>query len=340
MTDELTVAVAGATGAVGRAMTAILEQREFPLTRLVPLASARSAGTTIRFRGQEIPVQELEDYDFSTTQLALFSAGGSVSARFAPVAAQAGCVVVDNTSEFRLHDDVPLVVAEVNPHALAGYRQRNIVANPNCSTMQLMVALAPIQRAAGIRRINIATYQSVSGAGQQGIDELREQAAQLAAGEPVTPRKFGDQIAYNVVPHIDSFQDNGYTREEMKLVWETRKILEDPDIGVNPTAVRVPVFYGHAEAVHLETREPIDLDTVRGLLAEAPGVVLMDGREAGGYPTPATHADGTDPVFVGRIRRDLTHPNGIDLWVVSDNVRKGAALNSVQLAELLVKSHL
>ncbi len=340
MTGDITVAVAGATGAVGRAMTAILEERDFPLKRLVPLASARSAGTMIRFRGQDVPVQVLEDYDFSTTQLALFSAGGSVSARFAPIAAQAGCVVVDNTSEFRQHDEVPLVVAEVNPHALADYRKRNIVANPNCSTMQLMVALAPIHRAAGIERINIATYQSVSGAGQQGIDELREQTIQLAAGESVTPRKFGDQIAYNVVPHIDSFQDNGYTREEMKLVWETRKILEDPNIGVNPTAVRVPVFYGHAEAVHLETRDPIDLEAVRRLLSEAPGVVLMDSREAGGYPTPATHADGTDPVFVGRIRRDLTHPKGIDMWVVSDNVRKGAALNSVQLAELLVKSHL
>ncbi len=340
MTDQLTVAVVGATGAVGRAMTAILEQRDFPLSRLIPLASARSAGQTIRFRGQDVVVQDLASHDFSGTQLGLFSAGGSVSAQYAPQAAQAGCVVVDNTSEFRYRDDVPLVVAEVNPHALANYSDTGIVANPNCSTMQLMVALAPIHRAVGISRINIATYQSVSGAGQQGMDELTQQTRQVTQGQPVRPDKFGDQIAFNVIPHIDSFQDNGFTKEEMKLVWETQKILEDDRIGVNATAVRVPVFYGHAEAVHLETREPLSVAAVRQMMADAPGVSLLDEPRSGGYPTPASHAAGSDAVFVGRIRRDPTHANGINLWVVSDNVRKGAALNSVQLAELLVKSYL
>ncbi|MFK7955141.1 MAG: aspartate-semialdehyde dehydrogenase [Lysobacterales bacterium] len=340
MSQNLTVAVAGATGAVGRAMLSILAQRQFPLSQLVPLASARSAGQTLTYGDQTLTVQDLATYDFTSTDLGLFSAGGSVSAKYAPKAAAAGCVVVDNTSEFRYRDDVPLVVAEVNPHALARYRDTGIVANPNCSTMQLMVALAPIHRQFGITRINIATYQSVSGAGQQGIDELTDQTQQVSQGQSVTPAKFGDQIAFNVVPHIDDFQDNGFTREEMKLVWETQKILEDDTIGVNPTAVRVPVFYGHAEAVHLETREPATVEQVQDLMRSSPGVTLMDEARSGGYPTPATHAAGHDDVFVGRIRKDLTHPTGMNLWVVSDNVRKGAALNTVQLAELLVKSHL
>lgn len=340
MNNNLTVAVAGATGAVGRAMLAILEQRNFPLKNLVPLASARSAGSTVEYGGRQLQVQALDSYDFAGTDIGLFSAGGSVSAEHAPRAAAAGCIVIDNTSEFRYRDEIPLVVAEVNPHALERARDHNIVANPNCSTMQLMLALAPIHRQVGISRVNIATYQSVSGAGQQGMDELRLQTDQIAAGEAVTPVKFGDQIAFNVVPHIDDFQDNGYTREEMKLVWETRKILEDPNIGVNATAVRVPVYFGHAEAVHLETRQPISVEQVRRLMMDAEGVELLDRQEPGGYPTPATHADGTDPVFVGRIRQDLTHSQGLNLWVVADNVRKGAALNSVQVAELLVKSHL
>lgn len=334
------VAVVGATGAVGRAMTAILEQRRFPVSELLCLASSRSAGQTIQFQGRTIPVQDLETADFDGVQIGLFSAGGAVSARHAPRAAAAGCIVIDNTSEFRYDDDIPLVVAEVNPEALSNLAPRNIVANPNCSTMQLMVALAPIHRAAGIARINIATYQSVSGAGQKGIDELLNQSRAVLESRPVKPEVFGDQIAFNVVPHIDQFQDNGYTREEMKLVWETRKILADPDIGINATAVRVPSVYGHAEAVHLETRQDLGIDAARELLSAAPGVVLLDEPRAGGYPTPATHAAGTDPVYVGRVRRDLSHPRGISLWVVSDNVRKGAALNTVQLAELLVKSHL
>lgn len=334
------VAVVGATGAVGRAMTAILEQRRFPVSELLALASGRSAGQTIQFQGRTVTIQDLEKADFEGVQIGLFSAGGSVSARHAPRAAAAGCLVIDNTSEFRYDDEIPLVVAEVNPEALSGLAPRNIVANPNCSTMQLMVALAPIHRAAGIARINIATYQSVSGAGQKGIDELLSQSRAVLESRPVTPEVFGDQIAFNVVPHIDQFQDNGYTREEMKLVWETRKILCDPEIGINATAVRVPSVYGHAEAVHLETRQDLSIDAARELLSSAPGVVLLDEPRAGGYPTPATHAAGTDPVYVGRLRRDLSHPRGISLWVVSDNVRKGAALNTVQLAELLVKSHL
>ncbi|MEM9531883.1 MAG: aspartate-semialdehyde dehydrogenase [Pseudomonadota bacterium] len=344
MSKTYKVAVAGATGAVGRAMLDILAQRQFPVGELALLASARSAGTTVEWQGQHLTVQALDDYDFAGTDLGLFSAGGSVSAVHAPRAAQAGCLVVDNTSEFRYRDDVPLVVAEVNPHALANCRQTGIVANPNCSTMQLLVALAPLHREAEIERINIATYQSVSGAGQKGIDELVAQSNAIAAGQDASAgapnQVFGDQIAFNVVPHIDRFEDNGYTREEMKLVWETQKILEAPELGVNATAVRVPVVYGHAEAVHLETRRPLTVERARELLAAAPGVTLMDQRESGGYPTPATHAAGTDPVFVGRIRQDLTHSRGLNLWVVSDNVRKGAALNTIQLAELLVKSHL
>ncbi len=338
--DAYRVAVVGATGVVGEAMISILEQREFPLAELIPLASARSAGTKVKFDGTEIGVGELAGFDFDGIDLALFSAGGSVSREYAPIAAAAGCVVVDNTSEFRYFDDVPLVVTEVNPHALADYKNRMIVANPNCSTMQMLVALAPIKRAVGIERINVATYQSVSGAGRKGIEELSRQTAGLLSFKPLTRTVFPDQIAFNAIPHIDAFQDNGYTREEMKMVWETQKIFEDASIGVNATAVRVPVFCGHAEAVHLETREPIDPGTVRALLAEAPGVEVIDERRDGGYPTQATHASGNDPVYVGRIRADPSHPRGIALWVVSDNLRKGAALNSVQIAELLVKDHL
>ncbi len=334
------VAVVGATGAVGEAMISILEEREFPLDRLVPLASERSAGRSVEFGGDKLSVAELSAFDFSGIDLALFSAGGSVSREYAPIAAAAGCVVIDNTSEFRYHDDVPLVVTEVNPHALERYHQRNIVANPNCSTMQMLVALAPIHRAAGIERINVATYQSVSGAGRKGVEELTRQTAGLLNFKPVTRSVFPDQIAFNAIPHIDAFQENGYTREEMKMSWETHKILEDDAIGVNATAVRIPVFCGHAEAVHLETREPIDPGAVRALLSGAPGVEVIDERRDGGYPTQASHAAGTDPVYVGRIRADPSHPRGIALWVVSDNLRKGAALNSVQIAELLVKDHL
>ncbi|HZP64815.1 MAG TPA: aspartate-semialdehyde dehydrogenase [Rudaea sp.] len=334
------VAMVGATGAVGETLLGVLAERKFPVSELVPLASARSAGGTVEFAGKSLPVRELAAYDFAGVDIAFFSAGGKVSREHAPRAAAAGAVVIDNTSEFRYQDDIPLVVSEVNPDAVARYTTRGIIANPNCSTMQMLVALAPIHRAAGIERINVATYQSVSGAGRSGLEELGRQTAALLNFQEVVPAKFTKQIAFNVIPHIDDFQENGYTKEEMKMVWETRKILGDETIQVNPTAVRVPVFYGHSEAVHLETRRKIGVDEVRKLLEAAPGVELVDRREAGGYPTPVGDAAGKDPVYVGRIREDISHPRGMNLWVVADNIRKGAALNAVQIAELLVKSYL
>ena len=334
------VAIAGATGAVGETLLSILKERDFPLGELVPLASERSTGGKVSFGNRELVVRNLADYDFDGIDIAFFSAGGSVSRVHAPRAAAAGAVVIDNTSEFRYQDDIPLVVSEVNPHAIAQYASRGIIANPNCSTMQMLVALAPIHRAVGIERINVATYQSVSGAGRSGMEELGRQTAALLNFQDATPKKFQAQIAFNLIPQIDDFQDNGYTKEEMKMVWETRKILEDASIQVNPTAVRVPVFYGHSEAVHIETREKISADAARALLAKAPGVVVVDERRPGGYPTPVQHAAGKDEVFVGRIREDLSHPRGLDLWVVSDNIRKGAALNAVQVAELLAQTYL
>lgn len=337
---QFKVAVVGATGAVGTTMLEILSERRFPAAEVVALASPRSAGKRVKYGETTLKVEDLERYDFAGVDIALFSAGGSVSAVHAPRAAAAGAVVVDNTSHFRYDDDIPLVVSEVNPHAIAGYRKRGIIANPNCSTMQMLVALAPIHRAVGIERINVATYQSVSGAGQTGIEELGRQTANLLNFQEITPKKFQTQIAFNLIPQIDVFMDNGYTKEEMKLVWETQKILEDARILVNPTAVRVPVFYGHSEAVHLETREKITAAAARALLEQAPGVVVVDEHKPGGYPTPVTHAAGKDPVFVGRIREDISHPRGLSLWVVADNIRKGAALNAVQVAELLVKHHL
>jgi aspartate-semialdehyde dehydrogenase len=334
------IAVVGATGAVGETLFSILAERKFPASEVVALASERSAGSKVKFGSSNLTVQNLDTYDFEGTDIALFSAGGKVSAAHAPRAAAAGAVVVDNTSQFRYDEDIPLVISEVNPHAIARYRTRGIIANPNCSTMQMLVALAPIQRAVGIERINVATYQSVSGAGRSGLEELGKQTAQLLNFQPPKIEKFSAQIAFNLIPHIDEFLDNGYTKEEMKMVWETRKIFEDDAIQVNPTAVRVPVFYGHSEAVHIETRVKIGVDEVRALLAAAPGVEVVDERRAGGYPTPVGHAAGKDPVFVGRIREDISHPRGIDLWVVSDNIRKGAALNAVQIAELLIRDHL
>lgn len=334
--DNVNVAVVGATGAVGEVMISILEEREFPVGNLHLLASERSAGKTLRFRGRSVRVECLDAFDFSNVQIGLFSAGGAVSEAFAPKAAAAGCTVIDNTSFFRRDDDVPLVVPEVNPHALSA-RPRGIIANPNCSTIQMVVALKPIYDAVGIERINVATYQAVSGAGASGVRELAGQTADLLNARGAQPGTFPVQISFNVLPHIDTFQDNGYTKEEMKMVWETQKIFEDTDIRVNPTCVRVPVFYGHSEAVHIETREPITALDARELLRSASGVVVMDDRVAGGYPTAVNQAAGNDPVFVGRIREDVSHPRGLNLWVVADNVRKGAALNSIQIAELLLK---
>ncbi len=337
MNPRPVIAIAGATGAVGQCLLEILEERRFPSAELIPLASERSAGETVRCAGRDHVVRDLATFDFKGVDIAFFSAGGSVSREHAPRAAAAGAVVVDNTSEFRYVDDVPLVVAEVNPEKIHD-RPRGIIANPNCSTMQMLVALAPIHRAAGITRINVATYQSVSGAGRSALEELALQTAALLNFQDPESKRFPVQIAFNLIPHIDDFQPNGYTREEMKLVWETRKILGDDSIQVNPTAVRVPVFYGHAEAVHLETREKLGADEARRLIAAAPGIEVVDDPRPGGYPTPVTHAAGKDPVFVGRIREDISHPRGLSLWIVADNIRKGAALNAVQIAELLVKS--
>jgi aspartate-semialdehyde dehydrogenase len=340
MSKTYDVAVVGATGAVGETMVSILEQRDFPVGNLYLLASERSAGSKVQFKGKYITVENLADFDFSKAQIGLFSAGGSISKEYAPKAAEAGCVVIDNTSEFRLDDDIPLVVPEVNPHAIADYKHRNIIANPNCSTIQMLVALKPIYDAVGITRINVATYQAVSGTGKEAIEELAGQTAALLNAKDAECEVYPKQIAFNCLPHIDTFQDNGYTREEMKMVWETNKIFEDDDIQVNPTAVRVPVFYGHAEALHIETKEKITTLMARDLMEAAPGVELMDKREDGGYPTQVTEGASNDPVYVGRIREDISHPTGLNLWVVADNVRKGAALNSVQIAELLADKYL
>jgi len=340
MTKKCDVAVVGATGAVGEAMLEILAERKFPVGKLYALASERSVGKKVNFGNRELDVDDLANFDFSQVQVGLFSAGGSISAEYAPQAAAAGCVVIDNTSHFRYDDDIPLVVPEVNPDAIADYKSRGIIANPNCSTIQMVVALKPIYDAAGIERINVATYQAVSGAGRSAVEELVRQTAMLLNGRPLETEGDAKQIAFNAVPHIDTFQDNGYTKEEMKMVWETRKIFADDSILVNPTAVRIPVFYGHSEAVHIETRDKISVEKVCELLGKAPGITLLDGQKTGEYPTAVTDSSGNDPVFVGRVREDISHPRGLDLWVVSDNIRKGAALNSVQIAEILAKNHL
>lgn len=334
MGKQFKVAVVGATGAVGETMLSILAERDFPASEVVALASERSAGTLVKYGNDDIVVQDLATFDPAGVDIALFSAGGATSKEYAPKFAAAGAVVIDNSSTFRYDDDVPLVVSEVNPQQV-GKRPRGIIANPNCSTMQLMVALKPLHDAAGIERINVATYQSVSGAGRSGLEELGVQTGQLLSFKDIAPKKFQAQIAFNLIPHIDEFQDNGYTKEEMKLVWETRKILGDAAIQVNPTAVRVPVFYGHSEAVNIETRDKLSAQQARELLERAPGVVVVDEHKAGGYPTPVTHASGNDAVYVGRIREDFSHPRALNLWVVSDNIRKGAALNAVQIAELV-----
>ena len=335
MSKLVNVAIVGATGAVGETMLKILAERNFPVGKLHVLASERSAGSEVHYGAKSLIVQDLATFDPAGVDIALFSAGGSVSKQYAPKFAAAGAVVIDNSSAFRQDDDVPLVVAEVNPEAVRN-RPRGIIANPNCSTMQMLVALAPIHRAVGIERINVATYQSVSGTGRRALEELGKQTAGMLNFQSVQPEVYPVQIAFNVIPHGGDFTDNGYTTEEMKLVWETRKILGDASIGVNATVVRVPVFYGHSEAVHIETRDKLSAADARALLEKAPGVEVVDERTGGGYPTPVTHASGTDPVYVGRIREDISHPRGLSLWVVADNIRKGAALNAVQLAELVL----
>lgn len=340
MSKKYDVAIVGATGAVGAVMLSILEQRKFPVNNLYLLASERSAGETKSFNKKQYIVENLDEFDFSKVQIGLFSAGASVSAVAAPLAAAAGCVVIDNTSQFRYEEDIPLVVPEVNPEAIADYTNQNIIANPNCSTIQMLVALKPIYDAVGIKRINVATYQSVSGTGKEAIDELAGQTARLLNGMDPEIKVYPKQIAFNVLPQIDVFMDNGYTKEEMKMVWETKKIFADNDIVVNPTCVRVPVFYSHSEAVHIETKSPISVEEAHALLNKAPGVKVMDKRENGGYPTAVGEGTDHDEVWVGRVRKDISHPNGLNLWIVSDNLRKGAALNSIQIAEELIKNYL
>ncbi len=334
MALKYNIAVLGATGTVGETLIQLLAERRFPVKTLFPLASTKSEGKLIQFKKQKLAVLDAEKFDFKQAQIGLFSAGAKVSAKFAPIATQAGCVVIDNTSQFRYDPDIPLVIPEVNSPMITQYKNRNIIANPNCSTIQLVVALKPIYDAVGISRINIATYQSVSGTGRAGITELAEQTAHLLSGQPHDPKVFARQIAFNVIPQIDIFQENGYTKEEMKIVWETRKILNDDNILVNPTAVRVPVFYGHSEAVHIETKQKISAQEAKNLLRNSPGIILLEEDES--YPTAVSEGSQQDAVYVGRVREDISHPNGINLWIVADNVRKGAALNAIQIAEILI----
>ena len=336
---KFNVAVAGATGAVGNQMITCLEEMNFPVKSLCLLASARSVGRKLRFKGDPVEVQELKENSFKGIDIALFSAGGSPSERFAPAAAKDGCVVIDNSSAWRMDPQVPLVVPEVNPHAVAQYSQKGIIANPNCSTIQMVVALNPIHRKYGIRRIVVSTYQSVSGTGKKAIDELFNQTRSMINFLEVERSVYPHRIAFNCLPHIDKFLDNGYTKEEMKMVNETRKIMEDPAIGVTATTVRVPVFFAHSESVNVETRRPCPPDEVRTLLASAPGVKLVDDPGRNLYPL-ATDAAGQDLTLVGRIRRDESVANGLNLWIVADNIRKGAATNAVQIAHVLGTTYL
>jgi len=334
------VVVVGATGNVGREMLNILAEREFPADEVAAVASPRSTGNIIDFgdSGKELKVKNLEHFDFAGWDMALFAAGSEVSKVHAPRAAQAGCTVIDNSSLYRMDPDVPLIVPEVNAEAISGYTRKNIIANPNCSTAQLVVALKPLHDAAKIKRVVVATYQSVSGAGKEGMDELFEQSRNIFVGDANEPKKFTKQIAFNVIPHIDSFLDDGSTKEEWKMVVETKKIL-DPSIKLTATCVRVPVFVGHSEAVNIEFENEISADQARDILREAPGLMVVDKREDGGYVTPI-EAVGEYATYVSRIREDSTVENGLSLWVVSDNLRKGAALNAVQIAELLGRKHL
>ena len=339
MKSEYHVAVAGATGAVGNEMIQILEEQEFPVASLKLLASSRSAGKTLDFRGESLHVEELRDDSFEGVDIALFSAGAAASRQFAPAAAESGCVVIDNSSGWRMDPEVPLVVPEVNPHAVADYRNKGIIANPNCSTIQMVVVLKPIYDAAGIERVVVSTYQAVSGTGKNAMEELTEQTRNLLTFQEVTAEVYPHRIAFNCFPHIGSFLENGYTEEEMKMVHETHKIMEDPNIRVSATTVRIPVFYGHSEAVNIQTERKLSAKEARVLLFQAPGVRVMDNPDERIYPMPS-EAAGINDTLVGRIREDISIENGLDLWIVADNIRKGAALNTVQIAELLIKEHL
>ncbi len=328
------VAVAGATGNVGREMLNILEERGFPADEVVALASRRSQGTEVSYGDRTLKVRTLDTYDFSDTDICLMSAGGNVSKEWSPKIGRQGCVVIDNSSAWRYDADVPLIVPEVNPDAIDQFSRRNIIANPNCSTAQMVVALKPLHDAATIKRVVVSTYQSVSGAGKEGMDELFAQTRAVFVADPVEAKKFTKRIAFNVIPHIDVFMEDGYTKEEWKMVAETKKML-DPKIKVTATCVRVPVFIGHSEAVNLEFEKPITADEARDILRDAPGCLVIDKRENGGYITPVESA-GEDATYISRIREDATVENGLALWIVSDNLRKGAALNAIQIAELLV----
>ena len=339
MKSEYHVAVAGATGAVGNEMLQILEEQEFPVASLKLLASSRSAGKTLDFRGESLHVEELRDDSFDGVDIALFSAGAAASRQFAPAAAESGCVVIDNSSGWRMDPEVPLVVPEVNPHAVADYRNKGIIANPNCSTIQMVVVLKPIYDAAGIERVVVSTYQAVSGTGKNAMEELTEQTRNLLTFQEVTAEVYPHRIAFNCFPHIGSFLENGYTEEEMKMVHETHKIMEDSNIRVSATTVRIPVFYGHSEAVNIQTERKLSAKDARVLLFQAPGVRVMDNPDERIYPMPS-EAAGINDTLVGRIREDISIENGLDLWIVADNIRKGAALNTVQIAELLIKEHL
>jgi aspartate-semialdehyde dehydrogenase len=337
--DKYNVAVVGATGAVGEQMREVLEEREFPVGELRLLASERSAGQFLEFMGKNVRVDVLTEESFGGIDIGLFSAGGSVSAKFAPLAVSSGAVIVDNTSHFRMAPDVPLVVPEVNAQEIADYKSRGIIANPNCSTIQMVVALKPIHDAARIKRVVVSTYQSVSGAGRKAMDELSQQVTALYNGQDLTMEKFPHQIAFNCIPHIDAFMDGGYTKEEVKMIDETRKILGEPSLRITATSVRVPVFCGHSESINVETEKKLTAADVKALLREAPGVIVADEPENNLYPM-AIAATGKDATFVGRIREDDSVPNGLNLWVVADNLRKGAALNAVQIAEILIRDYL
>jgi len=337
--EKYNVAVVGATGAVGEQMREVLEERRFPIGKLRLLASERSAGQFLEFAGEQHRVEVLKEDSFEGMDIGLFSAGGSVSAKFAPIAAAAGAVVVDNTAYFRMDPEVPLVVPEVNAKDIALYKKRGIIANPNCSTIQMVVALKPIHDAARIVRVVVSTYQSVSGAGRKAMEELSQQVVALFNGQDIKKEKFPHQIAFNCIPHIDVFLEGGYTKEELKMINETRKILGEPSLRVTATTVRVPVFCGHSESVNVETEKKLTVQDVKTILKEAPGVILCDEPEHNVYPM-AIDAVGKDATYVGRIREDNSVPNGLNLWVVADNLRKGAALNAVQIAEILIRDYL
>ena len=337
MTKEYNIAILGATGAVGEMIIEVLEERNFPVQNLFLLASKNSAGKTLQFKGKSIRVENVEEFDWNKAEIAIFSAGGSVSEKWAPIAAMNNVVVIDNTSQFRYDDQVPLIIPEVNPEDMSAYTNKNIIANPNCSTIQMLVALKPIYDLYGIDKINVSTYQSVSGAGKSAINELAGQTANLLNSKELEKNVFSDQIAFNCIPQIDVFMENGYTKEEMKMVWETKKILNDFEISVNATCVRVPVFFGHSESVNIETNYPFDIEQVKDLMRDSQYIKFFEDDE---FPTQVTHGANQDLVMVGRLRKELDNENGLNLWVVADNIRKGAATNSVQIAELLINQYL